>query len=718
VNTSIGFRPVRISVGEIARIAGVRSSAVSNWRTRHADFPSPVERAAGGDLFDRDEIDAWLSSHGKLSNAESTPAERLHAFIGTKLRESGQLIDHSILIILQALYLRMIETDEKGRDVLSGLSQLSDSPDPIRVWEDAMTLVAKTDDLARALKLPSGTDPWEVVTAFQFAHELSEAFQSFGELATSILRHYEEWQGSRGSEAMTHGQLTRLITKLLEPITESVYDPAAGSAMILADAWQARTSDRVHLLGQEVSEFNWRLGYLHLALHKANYDFVTGDTLLEDKFRSVRMDRIAVEPPFGMDRVRLHQYRDERWRFSAIPKSPELLWAQHVLFHLADHGVGVVAASPAVLFRSGDSAIRVELAETGWLDAVIDLPQGVGVTTTGLVLLVFAKSRLNRANQVLFINARQLGRPRRGKSHELADEDLEQIGAVLTDWRRGRFTPTPLFSGSADLDAIRTNKGDLSPQRYVRYATATSRAEQEAAKKHAQEVLLQLRHTIPNAQASIDVLTNAEHLFAFDSIPIQDVVKLGEVLLSHPQSGLIQNTSDDDHPIPFVDTGLVSKGNGHLDELPSELTYGVPGPRRARRGDLLIVSRGLDQNRGGCAIIDFDAEVGYAQSLTKLSVDLTKIDSDYLRLYLSSSRGRQALAAATTGSVIGNLRSDTLQQIEIPLPSLERQRRIAAAVVQLEREAKALERTVQSSELVIDALRDAIAMGVVDRNHE
>ena len=33
---------VEVSASDIARIAGVRPSAVSNWRRRHGDFPGPI----------------------------------------------------------------------------------------------------------------------------------------------------------------------------------------------------------------------------------------------------------------------------------------------------------------------------------------------------------------------------------------------------------------------------------------------------------------------------------------------------------------------------------------------------------------------------------------------------------------------------------------------------------------------------------------------------
>ena len=62
-----------ITMSQIASLAGVRPSAVSNWRTRHEDFPQPAEIAPGGrDLFQLSEIDEWLRRNDRGS-AQPSP---------------------------------------------------------------------------------------------------------------------------------------------------------------------------------------------------------------------------------------------------------------------------------------------------------------------------------------------------------------------------------------------------------------------------------------------------------------------------------------------------------------------------------------------------------------------------------------------------------------------------------------------------------------------
>jgi HD-GYP domain-containing protein (c-di-GMP phosphodiesterase class II) len=52
-----------VGLYEIAEMGGVSSSAVSNWRVRFADFPSPVVQLRSGPVFAKDEVGDWLIKH-------------------------------------------------------------------------------------------------------------------------------------------------------------------------------------------------------------------------------------------------------------------------------------------------------------------------------------------------------------------------------------------------------------------------------------------------------------------------------------------------------------------------------------------------------------------------------------------------------------------------------------------------------------------------------
>jgi len=58
-----------VGLFEIAMIAGVRPSAVANWRRRDPDFPKPLAELRAGPVFQENDIQAWLRT--KLKKPKS-----------------------------------------------------------------------------------------------------------------------------------------------------------------------------------------------------------------------------------------------------------------------------------------------------------------------------------------------------------------------------------------------------------------------------------------------------------------------------------------------------------------------------------------------------------------------------------------------------------------------------------------------------------------------
>lgn len=52
-----------LGLAEVAELAGVSPAAVSNWRSRFADFPNPVASLRSGPVFEEERIRRWLRTH-------------------------------------------------------------------------------------------------------------------------------------------------------------------------------------------------------------------------------------------------------------------------------------------------------------------------------------------------------------------------------------------------------------------------------------------------------------------------------------------------------------------------------------------------------------------------------------------------------------------------------------------------------------------------------
>lgn len=59
-----------IGLYEIGEMAGVTTSAITNWRKRFADFPVPVSELKSGPVFSEEQILSWLRKRGKIMGAK------------------------------------------------------------------------------------------------------------------------------------------------------------------------------------------------------------------------------------------------------------------------------------------------------------------------------------------------------------------------------------------------------------------------------------------------------------------------------------------------------------------------------------------------------------------------------------------------------------------------------------------------------------------------
>jgi type I restriction enzyme M protein len=174
-------------------------------------------------------------------------------------------------------------------------------------------------------------------------------------------------------------------------------------------------------------------------------------------------------------------------------------WVQHIVHHLAPGGVaGFVLANGSMSSnQSGEGEIRKHLIEADLVDCMVALPGQLFYSTQIPACLWFlARDRKNgkfhdRRGQVLFIDARKLGRMVDRTYRELTDEDIARIADTYHAWRseplgtslgtpdsspapsatleRGdpRYCNIPGFCKSATLEEIRKHGHVLTPGRYV-----------------------------------------------------------------------------------------------------------------------------------------------------------------------------------------------------------------------------------------------------------
>ena len=188
---------------------------------------------------------------------------------------------------------------------------------------------------------------------------------------------------------------------------------------------------------------------------------------------------MIANPPFNVsDWWNAKLADDPRWQFGTPPQgNANFAWVQHFVYHLSPKGTaGFVLANGSLSSKTGgEGEIRRKLVESDLVDCIVAMPDKLFFNTGIPVSLWFiSKDRhgnghRERQGEVLFIDARKLGKMINRRLRELADDDIQKIAGVYHAWRNhdGGYEDVPGFVKAATLEEIVKHDFVLTPGRYV-----------------------------------------------------------------------------------------------------------------------------------------------------------------------------------------------------------------------------------------------------------
>jgi type I restriction enzyme M protein len=329
----------------------------------------------------------------------------------------------------------------------------------------------------------------ELVGTLGLGDQESRGKDILGRVYEYFLAKFANAEGKNGGQFYTPKSVVKLLVEMLAPYQGRVYDPCCGSGGMFVQSERfieehgGKRGD-ISIYGQESNPTTWRLARMNLAIRGIDHDLGPGpaDSLHQDLHPDLKADFILANPPFnvsdwGGERLR----EDARWRYGLPPPgNANFAWVQHILHHLSPQGMaGFVLANGSMSSnQAGEGEIRRALIEADLVDCMVALPGQLFYSTqipACVWLLTRDKSgrdrRRERKGEVLFIDARRLGRRVDRTHRELTEEDIRRMASTYHAWRGDSgaegYVDIPGFCRSATRGEIASHEYTLTPGRYV-----------------------------------------------------------------------------------------------------------------------------------------------------------------------------------------------------------------------------------------------------------
>jgi type I restriction enzyme M protein len=395
---------------------------------------------------------------------------------------------------------RVIFLPEEAR--FSHLLELPEGADLGKAVNDAMkSIEAHNPELESVLpRTYSNLESSTIASLLRHINSYTKDLEgdAFGLIYEYFLAKFALAEGQGAGEFFTPASIVRLIVEIIEPFHGRIFDPACGSGGMFVhsahfvERHRRSPGEELSIYGEEKTTETVRLARMNLAVHGLSGEIREGNSYYEDLHESVgRFDFVMANPPFNVDRIDKAKL-DGDPRFPILPRADNgnYLWIQLFATALNDTGrAGFVMANSAADARHSEAEIRMRLIDDRLVDVMVAIGPNFFYTVTLPVTLWFldrAKRATPRADQVLFIDARQIFRQIDRAHRDFTDEQIEFLGNIVrlhrgeepeltagskellnTQFPDGTYEDVPGLCKVATVDEIEAQGWSLNPGRYV-----------------------------------------------------------------------------------------------------------------------------------------------------------------------------------------------------------------------------------------------------------
>ncbi|PHG81182.1 N-6 DNA methylase [Bacillus wiedmannii] len=472
----------------------------------------------------------------------------------------------------------------------------------------------------------------------------------YGLLFEEVLLKLEASLGKGGNKFSTPTSINELCIKILNPTYGDFYNGCAGMNGMLVEAkkYSNEQLGELNLYGEEINREAWALGKINLILHGMYETMVErADVLVNPKFiTEKKFDFVMMDPPFALklDTEIYENLRGDkhgRFNYGIPPKSSaDMAFVLHALSSLKQTGRAIVVLSSGALFRGGpERTIRENLLKADVIEAVITLPSRLYTSTMMPVnLLVLNRNKSEeRKGKVLFIDAQEEFKELNRKTRVLGSENIENISNMLHNAKE-----VDNISKYVDVKEIRG--GDLTYASYLKPTDYTIESFGTVCFDYQK---------FEKAATPKKMLKNVVNLYRGINISPRELESgKGEykiIRLADVQDGELQL-----HQLESCNILNNARTSSYL----------------VQEGDIIISSRG--SNIKIAVIPAYEGNILLSQNFIGIRPG-QQLNPFYLKTYLESPVGQFLLTSKQVGGSIATLTPKNIEDILIPLVSLEEQ---------------------------------------------
>lgn len=301
-----------------------------------------------------------------------------------------------------------------------------------------------------------------------------------------LLRQFTDAEGIKGGQFYTPACIVKLLVEMLAPEAgKRIYDGCCGSGGMLVQCERFIELHEQHrgtisIFGQESNPTAYKLAKMNTAIRGIAANIELGDTLMNDKFPELKVDYILTNPPFNERDYSIYKAETHKWKYGIPPSgNANYAWLQHFISKLAPNGTaGIILANGSMSSdTAAESQIRKNLIENDLVECMVALPSQLFYNTQiPACLWILSRNKTNskfrnRSNEILFIDASEMGTMISRRQRELTGKDIQKIVEAYHNWRgkewQAKHKDVPGFCKSANIQEIRENNHILTPGRYI-----------------------------------------------------------------------------------------------------------------------------------------------------------------------------------------------------------------------------------------------------------